>query len=218
MKLPETAAVSPENATPWAWRSGVGEEVIAPLGEEFFRRPTTEVARKLLGCRLRSVVDEEVVEGVVVETEAYSGPHDPASHAAARIGRTARNESMFGPPGYAYVYRIYGVHWCLNAVTGKEGFPAAVLIRALDPLAGIEYMVGRRGGKKPLCAGPGRLTQALAVDGSLDGHSFQREPLQFLSGWDVPDENVGTSGRIGVRHASNWPHRFFLRGHPELSR
>lgn len=218
MRLPVPATGLPENATPWAWRSAVEDAPTAPLEREFFSRATPDVARDLLGCRLRSAMGGRVVEGIVVETEAYSGPHDPASHAATRIGYTARNATMFGIPGHAYVYRIYGVHWCLNVVTEREGFPAAVLIRALDPVGGMSYMVERRGGKKPLCAGPGRLTQALAVDGGLDGHCLQLEPLQILAGWDILDEDVGISGRIGVRHASNWPHRFFLRGHPDVSR
>lgn len=176
------------------------------------------MARNLLGTCFRSVIGNEVMEAVVVEAEAYVGPHDPASHAAARIGLTYRNRSMFGPPGRAYVYRSYGIHWCLNVVTGEPGFPAAVLVRALDPIRGEEKMLRNRGGRTPLCAGPGRLTQALGVTGDLDGHLLDRPPLQLLRGWPVPDGLVSVSGRIGVRQAADWPLRFYLRGNSEVSR
>jgi DNA-3-methyladenine glycosylase len=184
----------------------------------FFLRDAAEVARDLLGTRILSTIGGVAVEGVVVETEAYVGPHDPASHAAAGIGETRRNRSMFGPPGRAYVYRSYGIHWCLNVVTGEPGFPAAVLVRALDPLAGLEEMARRRGGKTPLCAGPGRLSQALGITGLLDGHSLVDPPLQLLEGWEVVEEEVVVSGRVGISKAADWPLRFYLRGHPEVSR
>ncbi len=176
------------------------------------------VARELLGSCLLSTVGGVETRGVIVETEAYIGPEDPASHAAAHIGRTRRNESMFGPPGLAYVYRIYGMHWCLNVVTGEVGFPAAVLIRGIDPLVGAREMLGRRGGKEPIGAGPGRAAQALGVTGELDGHTLFRPPLRLIRGWRLPDEQVATSGRVGVRHAADWPLRFFLEGHPGVSR
>jgi len=155
---------------------------------------------------------------VVVEAEAYTGPEDEASHGAARTGRTRRNRSMFGPPGRAYVYRSYGVHWCLNVVTGPRGFPAAVLIRALDPLIGQETMRLRREGRTPLCSGPGRLTQALAVTGELDSHPLDRTPLELLRGWSVPGDAVDRSGRVGVSRAADRLLRFYLRGHPAVSR
>jgi len=175
------------------------------------------VARSLLGSCVRSEVGEVLSVGVIVETEAYVGPQDPASHAAARIGKTQRNESMFGPPGRAYVFRIYGAHWCLNVVTGEVGFPAAVLIRALDPLSGVEGMAHRREGRTPLCAGPGRLAQALEVTGELDGHNLRDPPLQLLRGWTVTPSAVMVSGRVGVKSAADWPLRFYLRGHPDVS-
>jgi DNA-3-methyladenine glycosylase len=124
---------------------------------------------------------------------------------------------MFGPAGHAYVYRIYGVHWCLNVVTGEVGYPAAVLVRALDPVGGIPTMIERRNGKNPLCSGPGRLAQALGVSGNLDGHNLEEEPLELRTAWEIVDEEVGVSGRIGVGKASDWPLRFFLKGHPEVS-
>jgi len=188
------------------------------MPEGFYLRETKTVARDLLGCYLRSTVNGVPVGGVIVETEAYVGPHDPASHAAARIGRTQRNAAMFGPPGHAYVYRIYGVHWCLNVVTEKVGYPAAVLVRAIDPIHGLEAMENRRGGRPSLCAGPGRLSQAFGIGGDLDGHPLGEEPLELSPGWPLPDTEIGISGRIGVRHASDWPLRFFVRGHPQLSR
>jgi DNA-3-methyladenine glycosylase len=125
---------------------------------------------------------------------------------------------MFGPPGRAYVYRSYGLHWCLNAVTGPKGFPAAVLIRALDPILGESVMARRRSGRRPVSSGPGRLTEALAVSGAMDGHSLSSDPLQLLPGWSVSDDRVGVSGRVGVRKAADWPLRFFLRGHSAVSR
>jgi DNA-3-methyladenine glycosylase len=206
------------SVTSWAWRFPDSDKDFRSLPESFFLPKTEIVAQELLGCYLRSTVGGVVVEGVIVETEAYVGPHDPASHAAARIGQTKRNGAMFGPPGDAYVYRSHGTHWCLNVVTEQVGFPAAVLIRALDPITGIQEMRERRGGTAPLCAGPGRLTQALGVSGELDGHPLENEPLKLLTGWRVPTAEVGSSGRIGVRHAADWPLRFYVRGHPEVSR
>jgi DNA-3-methyladenine glycosylase len=206
------------DATRWVWRLSLAEGDWSTLPEDFFLQDAGMVARSLLGSCFRSSVDGKVVEGVVVETEAYVGPHDPASHGAARIGKTRWNRAMFGPPGRAYVYRSYGIHWCLNVVTGESGFPAAVLIRALDPIAGVGEMASRRGGMLPLCAGPGRLTQALGITGDLDGHPLADAPLQLLRGWPMGEESVAVSGRIGVGRAADWPLRFYLRGHPEVSR
>jgi DNA-3-methyladenine glycosylase len=186
------------------------------LRRTFFARPAAEVARDLLGAILASSVDGAACSGRIVETEAYVGPHDEASHAAARIGRTARNASMFGPPGIAYVYRIYGVHWCLNAVTDRVGFPAAVLIRALEPLEGVDVMRARRFGPgsvapaRMLCSGPGRLAQALGIDGALDGHPLSRRPLRILPGAAVPDANVVVGPRIGITRAVDLPLRFHV--------
>jgi DNA-3-methyladenine glycosylase len=176
------------------------------------------VARDLLGACFRSTLGGSEVLGVVVEVEAYIGPGDPASHAAERIGRTRRNESMYGPPGRAYVYRSYGIHWCLNVVTGAEGFPAAVLIRGLEVIGGLEAAMERRRGRGPLSAGPGRLCEALGVTGEMDGHPLDEPPLELLQGWTVPEEAVAVSGRVGIRLAADWPLRFFLRGHPQVSR
>lgn len=176
------------------------------------------VARDLLGHRIVSEVGSRRAEGVIVEAEAYVGPHDPASHAAERIGRTRRNDAMFGPAGVAYVYFIYGMHWCFNVVTSVRGDPSAVLIRALDPLVGSDVMAHRRRGRRPLASGPGRLCQALGITGDLNGHDLRRQPLRLLPGWHLDDRDVVATGRIGVRHAADWPLRFHLVGHPAVSR
>lgn len=195
-----------------------------PLPAAFFGRPAEAVARALLGCRLVSTIAGERTAGRIVETEAYIGPHDPASHAAERIGRTARNESMYGAPGIAYVYRIYGVHWCLNAVTDAQHFPAAVLIRALEPVEGIEVMRRRRSlptralRDRELCSGPGRLAAALAITGTLDGHRLNHSPLWISEGDAVPDAMVTSAPRVGITRAADWPLRFYLRGSPWISR
>lgn len=166
---------------------------------------------------LVSTVGGEETSGRIVEVEAYPGPHDPASHAAARIGRTRRNDPMFGPAGTLYVYRIYGIHWCLNVVTGSVGEPAAVLVRALEPLSGEDIMARRRGGSRALTSGPGRLCQALGVDSALNRHDLRTPPLRLVSGDPIPDRDVAACGRIGIREARDWPLRFLVRNDPHLS-
>jgi DNA-3-methyladenine glycosylase len=218
-KVPRaTEAAAPEGVTP-AGRV---------LGAGFFDRSAADVARALLGVVLVSTVGEGLTAGRIVETEAYLGPDDPASHAAERIGRTRRNDVMFGPPGVAYVYRIYGVHWCLNVVTGPEGFPSAVLIRAIEPVAGQDLMLrrrlragrpGRRLQGHLLAGGPGRLAQALAVTGSLNGHPLRRAPLLLLRDGPGPGaETIVTGPRIGVTRARDWPLRFHVRDNASVSR
>lgn len=152
--------------------------------------------------------------GEVVETEAYTGPEDEASHAHSRTGRTPRNEVMFGPPGVAYVYRSYGIHWCLNAVTGPPGFPAAVLIRAVRPLVGLEVMRERRPGRRDveLMRGPGKLCGALGVDGALNGAPLDGPPLWLAAGDAVPDAAVARGPRVGISRAIDAPLRFWIRG------
>lgn len=190
-----------------------------PLDHSFYARPARDVARSLIGTLVVSDVGGERTWGRIVETEAYTGPEDPASHAADRIGRTARNSTMFGPPGTAYVYLSYGIHWCLNAVTDREGHPGAVLIRALEPLGNLAPMRLRRGTPdRDLARGPGRLCQALAVTGELDGHPLDQPPLTFLGGVDVPPDSIDAGPRIGISRAADWPLRFTLRGSRYLSR
>ena len=180
------------------------------MNADFYARPAPDVARALLGCVLvRTGPDgAPTVTGRIVETEAYTGLDDPASHAAERIGRTARNDPLFGPPGTAYVHLNYGVHWCLNAVTGAEGEPAGVLIRALEPLEGLETMRERRAGRDALTNGPGRLTQAMAIGPRLQRHRLDREPLRIVPGEPVPEEHVRRSPRIGISRAVDLPYRF----------
>lgn len=206
--MPGAASVPP-------WRAGVPPATALPPG--FLLEPVLDVARALLGARLVSTVGGIRAVGVVVECEAYEGVDDPASHAATRHGATPRNRAMFGPAGRAYVYRSYGVHWCVNVVTGRVNEPQAVLLRGIEPLEGEGDMLRRRGGRRPLAAGPGRLCQALGVDGTLYGHDLRRPPLVLEPGWPVPDDFVGVSGRIGIRVAAERPNRFFVRGSPGVT-
>ncbi|GMV08098.1 MAG: putative 3-methyladenine DNA glycosylase [Gemmatimonadota bacterium] len=180
--------------------------------------PVEQAARALLGARLVSTVGGLRAAGVIVEAEAYGGPDDPASHAATRSGRTVRNGPMFGPAGTAYVYRSYGVHWCVNVVTGREGEPEAVLLRGIEPLEGLEVMEARRDGRHPLAAGPGRLCQALGIDGALNRHDLREAPLRLEAGWEVPDRSVRVSGRVGVGAAADLPLRFYVGGSVGVSR
>lgn len=178
------------------------------------------MARELLG---HDVVRDEPdgvghTSGRIVETEAYTGLDDPASHAAARIGRTARNDPLFGPPGTAYIHRNYGIHWLLNVVTTAEGVPEGVLIRALEPLDGVDRMRERRSGRDDLTNGPGRLTRALAIGPELQRHRLDAPPLRIVPGAPVPDAAVERSTRIGISRAADRPYRFTDRRSRWLSR
>ena len=184
----------------------------------FFDRPAESVAPELLGARLVSTVDGRRATGIIVEVEAYTGPGDPASHAAARIGRTRRNASMFGSPGTAYVYLSYGLHWCLNVVTGAIGDPCAVLLRAVDPIEGLGVMAARRGRERDLASGPGRLGQAFGITDALNMHDLSSPPLRLLPGWPTPPESIDVSPRVGLSRAQDWPLRFSVRGNASVSR
>jgi DNA-3-methyladenine glycosylase len=185
----------------------------------FYARPSIVVARELLGTLIVSAIGGRRTAGRIVETEAYTGPEDEASHAAQRIGRTSRNAIMFGRPGRAYVYRIYGVHWCLNVVTDAIDHPAAVLIRAIEAVHGVDAMIERRGRVTPagLGRGPGNLARALGIDGALDGHPLRDAPLRILAGEPVPETAVATGPRIGVTRATEAPLRFFVVDSPSVS-
>lgn len=177
------------------------------------------MARDLVGALLVSQVEGRAV-GRIVEVEAYPGPDDPASHAWERIGRTDRNDPMFGPPGTAYLHLNYGVHWCLNVVTGREGFPAAVLLRALEPVEGIELMRRRREGRRDseLASGPGRLVRALGIDAGFQRHPLDRPPLYLAEGAPVPARAVARGPRVGITRGADLRLRFWIRGSPWRSR
>lgn len=187
---------------------------LPPLPYAFYDRPAEVVARALLGCQVVSELGGARCVGEIVETEAYTGPDDEASHANTRTGRTPRNQVMFGPAGLAYVYRSYGIHWCLNAVTGAEGFPAAVLIRALRPVEGLDAMRDRRAGRsdRELLRGPGKLCAALGIGIEQNGAPLDRPPLWITAGEPIADEAVACGPRIGIRRAAELPLRFYLRG------
>jgi DNA-3-methyladenine glycosylase len=187
---------------------------IAPFPAHWFDRPAEVVARELLGARLVSEVGGVRVAGEIVETEAYTGPEDAASHAHERFGRTPRNDPMFGLAGTAYVYLIYGMHWCINVVTGPVGHPAAVLLRAARPVEGTGYARERRPGRpdRELMRGPGNLARALGVDRAQNRLPMDRPPLWLEPGTVVPDEAVAVGPRIGISRAVEAPLRFWVRG------
>jgi DNA-3-methyladenine glycosylase len=184
------------------------------LGEDFYRRSVHDVARELLGC----VVRHGETAGRIVETESYH-MEEPACHAYA--GVTERTRTLYGPPGHAYVYFSYGVHSLLNAVAEEEGVGAAVLIRALEPMDGLEAMRERRGviGDEELCSGPGKLTQALGIGLSLNGASLVDGPIEVLTREPGAREPRVVAGeRIGITKAAELPWRFCDAGSRHVSR
>ena len=203
------------DAAPIARRSRLG----TPLAAKFYDRPTELVARELLGAVLQCTTPGGVTRGRIVETEAYIGPEDPACHAAA--GLTRRTRHLFGPPGMSYVYLIYGMYWCFNAVTRERGHGAAVLVRAVSPLDGVELMRARRPKvrhDRDLTNGPGKLCLAMGIDGTLDGASLRDGPIVIRAGEPVPDHDVVVTPRIGIVKAADWPLRYFVRDDPYVSR
>lgn len=189
-----------------------------PLPRAFFDRHPIVVARAVLGRLLLFDRPEGRISGRIVETEAYRGARDPASHAYR--GRTARNAVMFGPPGHAYVYFIYGMHFCLNLVTEAAGSSSAVLVRALEPVEGIERMRERRGSvpTESLMRGPGNVARALGLGREHDGLDLTTGPL-WIS--DRParrgGHRIARGPRIGIRRAIHFAWRFYLAGHPCVS-
>lgn len=222
---PAAALREPGLSAPAAWQ---------PLPREFFERPIVDLARSLLGQVLVRLSAEGLAAGTIVETEAYGGPDDLASH--ARAGLTRRTAPMFGPAGHAYVYLVYGVHHCVNVVGERDGTPGAVLVRALGPIAGLDLMRARRGNAlgasrdadAGLASGPGRLCRALGIDRRLDGADLTVPGELWIAS---PEGRVGSQpdglavaggARVGVAYAGpDWGARvwrFGIAGHPSLSR
>jgi len=220
-------------------RASCGTGRVLPLS--FYSQPTIEMARALLGKLLAHETAEGCVSGYIVETEAYL-QGDPASHAVLRVGgrwvakMTERNRRMFGPPGHAYVYFIYGNHHCLNVVTREEGVAEAVLIRAVEPAQGVELMRQRRGIGHPgaakelrqqivatradrnLTNGPGKLTEAFAIDMTHNGADLTAGPLRIEIGRQIPASSILARSRVGIKVADQHPWRFVVADSPWLSR
>ena len=189
-----------------AWTVNIASAPGHPLPHSFYERPARVVARALLG----KVLVHGGRAGRIVETEAYVGEHDLACHASR--GRTARTGILWGPPGRAYVYFVYGMHWCFNAVTGREGRPAAVLVRGLEPLSGFDGPVR--------LDGPARLCRALDITGAQNGADLLTSELRILDAPAVPGRAVERGPRIGVDYAKEWaqaPLRFWVQGSPGVS-
>lgn len=189
------------------------------LPRSFYRRETLIVAEEILGKYLVRTYNKQKLIGKIVEVEAYEGPLDPASHAYR--GKTARNAVMFGDAGFAYVYFTYGNHFCLNVTTERESVAGAVLIRALEPIEGLEAMKRNRGVNDPtsLTSGPGRLTKALKIGRELNGHDLTLGQKLYLvdPGMRQPFEIMQT-GRIGIREAVDRPWRFLIENNPYVSK
>lgn len=191
------------------------------LSRAFFARETKIVARESLGKLLVRVAEEGLLVAKIVETEAYLGEHDPAAHAS--FGRTKRTEVLYGEPGHAYVYQLHG-HHCLNFVAEPSGSPGCVLIRALEPLEGIEVMRKLRGKNEfeliPIANGPGKLCQAMRIDMTMYGTDLV-DPTSPLQVWEAPEEHeqeIEVSRRRGITKAADWELRFTLKGNPYVSR
>lgn len=189
------------------------------LQRSFFARPALVVARELLGARLVRLENEQRLAGLITETEAYSGEDDLGCH--CRAGRTPRTSVMYGPPGHAYVYFTYGMHWCLNFVVEQDGFPAAVLLRAIQPIEGLEVIAGRRANLPPAhwTDGPARLTKALNIDKAFNGADLcaASASLFIENGLSIPDSQVKITPRIGLNNVPEpWksiPWRFQVASH-----
>ena len=192
----------------------------APLGRAFFARAAPRVARALLGKLLVHEHAAGLTVGRIVETEAYD-ESDPASH--SHRGKTARNAVMFGPPGHAYVYFTYGMHWLFNVSCGREGFGAAVLIRALEPVCGVDLMRarrerGKRLAERELCRGPARLVEAMAITRAHNGVDLTRGPLRFAAPEHRPRRlSIAVGPRIGISKGEHEPWRFFVADNPYVS-
>lgn len=191
----------------------------ATLPVTFFRRPAEVVAADLVGMVVISSVGGKITEGRIVETEAYLGYDDPASHGYLHR-RNSRNLALFGPAGSWYVYLSYGMHWCANLVCQRSGLASAVLLRALEPMVGLETMRRRRGpvSDRELCSGPGKLCQALGISRELDGARMGRSLVAVRRPSASEEARIAVSPRIGISKAVDWPLRFHLAGSPWTSR
>jgi len=191
--------------------------VLEALPQSFYLQDTVTVARQLLGCMLVYESERGRASGRIVETEAYLAA-DEASHSFR--GPTARNGVMFGPTGYAYVYFIYGAHFCINAVTQPEGVAEAVLIRALEPVDGLALMMERRRTTvaRNLCSGPGKLCQALGITGAQNGAALFDGRLRIRAGETPAAAEVVATTRVGITKAADLPLRFYLRDNPHISK
>lgn len=194
------------------------------LPQSFYLRDTKTVARDLLGKRLVRILNKKRLSGIIVETEAYLGAKDPAAH-SFRAHRSARNEVMYGEGGHAYVYFIYGMHFCVNAVTKKAGEPEAVLIRALECTEGLDKIRRFRSGRpqKEWADGPGKLCAALNISRELNGVSLVNSREFFIeeTGLKIPKKEIVASPRIGIDyagHAAHWPLRFYIKKNPFVSK
>ena len=191
------------------------------LDRTFFERSTLLVGKELLGKVLVRRFDRRLLSGMIVEVEAYCGPYDLACHASK--GRTRRTEVMFGPGGFAYVYMIYGFYFCLNAVTEEEGYPAAVLIRAIEPLENMDLMRTHRSKARrdiDIASGPGKLCRALAIDKELNGEDLSGR-LLWIEDRNLKVGPIRSSPRVGVDYAGEYkdkPWRFYVDGNPHVSR
>jgi DNA-3-methyladenine glycosylase len=176
------------------------------------------VARSLLGCQLLRICNNHKLVVTIVETEAYD-QQDAASH--SYHGRTARNDVMFGPPGYAYIYFTYGMHYCMNIVTGPEGYGSAVLIRAVEPVEGIRYIQQNRKNimnKRQLTNGPAKLCQALEIDNRLNGHDLSKTPLRVKIYPAIDQTKIISSTRIGITKNQDTLWRFYIKDNPYVSK
>lgn len=221
---------TPPSAPTGGEEANLAEIITGTLPASFYEQPTLEIARQMLGKTLLVVPQDsegEATAGIIVETEAYLGPDDPASHAYG--GRTRRNDIMWGPPGFSYVYFTYGNHWMVNAVTGPEGLASGVLIRAVQPVLGLETMRARRGlhllkGKKEdrlLTNGPGKLCQALGITGALNAQSLAGPRLYLAEtplAFRLPTFEIVETTRIGITRAVEFPWRFYVKGNNFVSR
>lgn len=196
------------------WEKSIDFSLVLP--RSFYGRDTVLVAKELLGCYLVHASATGLTAGRIVETEAYL-QGDPACHAAR--GMTPRNRVMFGPPGHAYVYFIYGMYYCFNVVTEREGVGEAVLIRALEPVAGIPLMQDRRKREKltELCSGPARLVQAMGISRAHNGCDLTKGPL-FICRGEVKPLRVVTTTRIGIKEGAELPLRFYVHGNNNISK